>query len=144
MAPYSSQNTFELDRFVTAQKPVYERVLRELRAGQKQSHWMWFIFPQIHGLGRSSTAVRYALRSLAEAGAYLAHPLLGARLVECTKLVLAIHGRTLNEIFGFPDELKFHSSMTLFSRVVGDSSVFEEALGRYCNGENDLQTLERL
>ncbi|MGK7871522.1 DUF1810 domain-containing protein [Falsiroseomonas sp. E2-1-a20] len=109
-----------LDRFVQAQEPVIDQVRRELRAGQKVTHWMWFVFPQHRALGRSSTAKRFGIASLAEAQAYMAHPVLGPRLVECVDLVLAVGGRSANQIFGSPDDLKFRSSMTLFSIALSD------------------------
>jgi uncharacterized protein (DUF1810 family) len=134
-----------LERFVAAQAAVYPEVLAELAAGEKRSHWMWFIFPQLAGLGRSSTARLYALQSLAEARAYLAHPLLGARLRECTQLVNALSGVSAGEIFGFPDELKFHSCMTLFAQAAGeDGGAFRQALQRYFAGKEDPLTRARL
>ncbi len=135
---------YDLDRFVAAQAPVYARVCDELRAGRKASHWMWFIFPQIAGLGSSPTARFFAIGSLAEAAAYLRHPILGPRLVECTKLVNRIDGRSALQIFGSPDDLKFHSSMTLFKEAASDNAVFRQALDRYFAGEPDRRTLERL
>ena len=133
----------DLDRFVDAQAPVYERVRRELRAGRKESHWMWFVFPQIEGLGQSPTSVRYAIRSLAEAKAYLAHPVLGARLEECAKLALAQDGKSAREIFGPVDEMKFRSSMTLFARAAPAGSVFAQCLEKYFGGAADAATLTR-
>ena len=135
---------YNLQRFVAAQAPVFEQVCTELRAGSKQTHWMWFIFPQIAGLGRSATARRFAISSPEEAGAYLQHPLLGARLRECARLVNRIDGRSISAIFGYPDDLKFHSSMTLFARVASDNAVFEEALGKYFGGQGDPATLGKL
>jgi uncharacterized protein (DUF1810 family) len=135
---------FRLERFLEAQKPVYAEVLDELRAGRKSSHWMWFIFPQIQGLGHSSTARYYAIGSLAEAAAYLAHPVLGPRLRECTRLANAVEGRSASRIFGFPDDLKFRSSMTLFARASQDNAEFLEALEKYFGGEPDPATLSRL
>jgi uncharacterized protein (DUF1810 family) len=129
--------------FLEAQVPVYERVLAELAAGDKRSHWMWFIFPQLAGLGSSSMAARYALASLAEAKAYADHPVLGERLRECTRRVNAVQGRSIQHIFGEPDWLKFRSSMTLFFRATGDP-VFAEALRRYYGGEEDERTLALL
>lgn len=134
----------ELERFVDAQEPVIGDVKRELRSGRKRSHWMWFVFPQIAGLGRSDMARRYAIDSLAEARAYLAHPVLGPRLRECTELVNAIDGRTANDVFGSPDDLKFRSSMTLFEAAADDPSPFRAALETYYDGERDSKTLERL
>jgi uncharacterized protein (DUF1810 family) len=138
MAPES------LERFVQAQEPVFERVMAELRGGQKTSHWMWFVFPQIEGLGHSPTARRFALSSRAEAEAYLRHPVLGPRLRECTRLVNAVEGRSIEEIFGYPDHLKFRSCVTLFAHATGDNQVFVDALGKYFGGEYDPLTLDRL
>jgi uncharacterized protein (DUF1810 family) len=139
----------ELSRFVEAQARCYARVLEELAAGEKTSHWMWFIFPQLRGLGMSSTARRFGLSGLEEARAYLAHPLLGARLRECTQLVLAVRDRSAYEIFGSPDDLKLRSCLTLFAQAVAPSPapetrVFGEALARYYGGEPDPRTLELL
>lgn len=134
---------FDLERFVQAQNPVYRDVREELARGRKQSHWMWFVFPQIAGLGFSAMSQRYAIASRAEAMAYLAHPVLGPRLIECTRLVLAVEGRTINAILGAPDDAKFHSSMTLFG-AVSDDPIFGEALARYFAGERDGATLEIL
>lgn len=135
---------FRLQRFVDAQAPVFDEVRAELRAGRKRGHWMWFVFPQISGLGASPTADRYAVSSLAEAEAYLAHPLLGPRLRECTELVRAIEGRAVREIFGYPDDLKFRSSITLFAHATHDSTLFTEAIGKYFPDGFDPLTLERL
>jgi uncharacterized protein (DUF1810 family) len=135
---------YELERFVDAQRPVYEDARAELRRGRKQSHWMWFIFPQIEGLGRSETARRFAISSREEAEAYLEHPVLGARLRECTRLVNLVQGRSAEEIFGRPDDLKFRSSMTLFADAASDNQVFTEALRKYFGGAFDPLTLERL
>lgn len=133
----------DLQRFVDAQARVIDHVRRELKSGHKTSHWMWYIFPQIKGLGHSATAQRYAITGLEEARAYLAHPVLGPRLVECVRLVLAHVGCTRQEIFGAPDDLKFHSSMTLFAQVSQDP-VFRQALDRFCEGKEDQETLKRL
>ena len=133
-----------LERFLDAQSSVYEDVIAELGAGLKRSHWMWFIFPQIAGLGSSATAVRYAITSRKEAEAYLRHPVLGHRLRECTRLVNAVDGRSINQIFGYPDDLKFHSSMTLFASVTEDNEIFRTAINKYFNGEMDLNTIQRL
>jgi len=135
---------FELQRFVDAQAAVIDGVLGELRDGRKRSHWMWFVFPQLAGLGRSETARRYAISSLDEARAYLAHPLLGARLRQCSALVLAVQGRTIAEIFGAPDDLKFHSSMTLFLAADSSQTIFSECLHKYFNGRTDEGTLSLL
>jgi uncharacterized protein (DUF1810 family) len=134
---------FDLERFVRAQDPVYRDIQGELTRGRKQSHWMWFVFPQVAGLGFSAMSQRYAIASRAEACAYLAHPVLGPRLIECTRLVLAVEGRTINAIFGAPDDAKFRSSMTLFD-AVSDDPVFDEALARYFSGERDRATLDIL
>ncbi|QEN14174.1 DUF1810 domain-containing protein [Mycolicibacterium sp. ELW1] len=135
---------FELHRFVDAQDRVYDQVLAELRAGAKRSHWIWFIFPQLAALGSSSTAKRFGISSLAEAQAYLAHPVLGPRLRECARLVLAIEGRTVDDIFGWPDNLKVRSSMTLFSAATDDDADFVAVLDRFYGGERDTRTLELL
>ena len=135
---------FQLQRFVDAQRSVYETAVRELRAGRKRSHWMWFIFPQISGLGHSVTSQTFALSSLAEAAAYLAHPVLGQRLRECAALLASIEGRSIDEIFGHPDDLKFHSSMTLFAHAAPGEPVFAACLQKYFGGQLDPQTLSRL
>jgi uncharacterized protein (DUF1810 family) len=135
---------FNLQRFVEAQRPVIDRVLAELRAGQKRSHWMWYIFPQIKGLGSSPMAQKFAIASLEEAAAYLHHPVLGPRLMSCTLLVNAIGGSSIEEIFGYPDHLKFHSSMTLFARAAPDNAVFSTALQKFFAGKHDPHTLEQL
>jgi uncharacterized protein (DUF1810 family) len=135
---------YNLRRFADAQDPVFERVQAELRNGQKQSHWMWFIFPQIAGLGSSPMAIRFAISSRAEAGAYLAHPVLGPRLRECTRLVTNVRGHTIEEILGYPDDLKFQSSMTLFASVAADAKDFTDALEKFYDGEFDRATLDRL
>ena len=121
---------YDLERFVEAQGPVMEQVRSELRAGQKRGHWMWFLFPQIRGLGSSPTAVHFAIASREEAAAYLKHPVLGPRLVDCVRLVLAVRGRTSEQIFGGVDSMKFRSSMTLFAQVTLRETVFQEALGQ--------------
>jgi uncharacterized protein (DUF1810 family) len=135
---------YNLQRFVNAQNPVFAQVCSELRAGQKTSHWMWFIFPQIEGLGGSSLARKYAISSLDEAKAYLNHPVLGLRIKECTQLVLSIEGRTMGEIFGTPDDLKFRSSLTLFAHAEPAEQVFQDALRKYFGGEEDPLTVARL
>lgn len=134
----------DLQRFVAAQVPVYPCVVSELRAGRKQSHWMWFIFPQIEGLGFSAMAQRYAIGSRAEAMAYLDHPVLGPRLRKCTRLVNAVDGKDIYAILDSPDDMKFKSSMTLFARVAADNADFVAALHKYYNGEFDPATLARL
>jgi uncharacterized protein (DUF1810 family) len=134
---------FDLQRFVAAQASVYSHVVRELSEGRKRSHWMWFIFPQVAGLGFSVMAQRFAISSRAEARAYLAHDVLGPRLFECTKLVLAVKNRTINDILGSPDDLKFRSSMTLFGAVC-DDPIFAKAISAYYGGEPDQATLDGL
>lgn len=134
---------FDLERFLRAQNPVFRDVLGELARGRKQTHWMWFVFPQVAGLGFSAMSQRYAIGSRAEAEAYLAHPVLGPRLIECTRLVLAVDGRTINAILGAPDDFKFRSSMTLFG-AVSNEPVFDDALAKYFAGEHDGATLEIL
>jgi uncharacterized protein (DUF1810 family) len=135
---------FDLQRFVTAQNPVYEEVCAELRDGRKQGHWMWFIFPQLRGLGHSQMATAFGIASRDEAEAYLNHPVLGTRLRECTQLVNLLEGRSIGQILGYPDDLKFRSSMTLFARVAADTEVFKQASEKYFEGEPDPLTLERL
>jgi uncharacterized protein (DUF1810 family) len=134
---------YNLQRFVDAQNPVYAEVTAELRAGAKRSHWMWFIFPQIAGLGGSAMARRFAIASADEARAYLSHPILGPRLEECARLACLVEGRSARALFGAPDDLKFHSSMTLFAAVEADA-IFREALAKYFEGRADSATLERL
>ena len=134
---------FDLNRFVQAQAAVYPAVVAELRRGRKQSHWMWFIFPQVAGLGFSAMSQRYAIASRAEAEAYLAHDVLGPRLLECTALVLAVKDRTINAILGAPDDAKFRSCMTLFG-AVSDNAIFGEAIAKYFSGARDPATIEIL
>ncbi|MDB5416450.1 MAG: hypothetical protein JWR10_4785 [Rubritepida sp.] len=136
---------FDLQRFASAQAPVIGAVLEELGSGRKQSHWMWFVFPQLRALGFSGMAKRYGIGTLDEARAYLAHPLLGARLLQCTQAVLAIQGRSLHEIFGSPDDMKFRSCMTLFAAASPDEgSLFRQAVDRLCGGQMDERTLTLL
>lgn len=135
---------YRLARFVEAQNPVYGQVLAELRRGRKTSHWMWFIFPQIQGLGSSETARYYAISGRTEAAAYLEHPILGLRLRECTELVLAVEGRKIEEIFGWPDDLKFKSSMTLFANASQHNEIFLASLDKYFAGRQDSETLDRI
>ena len=136
---------FNLERFVSAQAPVFATALAELKVGRKRSHWMWFVFPQLRGLGRSPMAEFYGIGSLDEARAYLAHPVLGPRLTLCTEATLSVAGRSLHEILGSPDDLKFCSSMTLFSRAEdAEESVFRRALHRFCEGQADVRTLALL
>ena len=135
---------YNLERFVRAQAGIYDRALTELGAGQKRSHWIWFIFPQIKGLGMSEMSVRFAIDSLDEAKAYLEHDVLGSRLHKCTETVLALENTTVDEIFGYPDDLKFRSSMTLFAKASEEGSVFTQALKKYFNGVMDEATLRQL
>lgn len=135
---------YDLERFVTAQASIYPQVVAELRSGRKQSHWMWFIFPQVAGLGFSAMAQKYAIRSGDEAAAYLAHPVLGPRLRECAGLVAAIHGTSAHTIFGSPDDRKFQSSMTLFADVAPHEAVFHACLDRFYDGQADPATLDFL
>jgi uncharacterized protein (DUF1810 family) len=134
----------QLQRFVDAQAPVYEQAWGELRRGRKASHWMWFIFPQLKGLGTSEMAQKYAIASSAEAAAFLEHSTLGPRLLDCTRLVIQIDARPLIQIFGTPDDLKFRSSMTLFAHVAPDNQVFLSALEKYCDSQLDARTLQLL
>ena len=146
MSPSSnrgSHDPYNLERFVLAQERVFKHVLAELNAGTKMSHWMWFIFPQIRGLGRSPISVEYAISSRDEAQAYLQHPVLGPRLKECTRLILQVEGRSATDIFHTPDDMKFRSSMTLFAQVSPDD-IFRRALQKYFGGVADQLTLERL
>jgi uncharacterized protein (DUF1810 family) len=139
-----SDDPHDLSRFTTAQVDIYDQVLTELKRGQKRSHWMWFIFPQVYGLGYSSISQHYAIKSIEEARQYLNHPVLGIRLLECTEAVLAVDGPSASEIFGYPDDLKLKSSMTLFASVAGPSSVFVRVLEKYYDGEQDAKTLQLL
>lgn len=140
----SSGDPFDLQRFVDAQEPVYRQAVEELRGGRKRSHWMWFVFPQLRGLGGSAMAARYGIGSLDEAGVYLRHGLLGQRLHECAQLVTAVQGRSIGQIFGSPDDLKLCSSMTLFARATEDNQDFVAVLDKYYDGRQDELTLERL
>jgi uncharacterized protein (DUF1810 family) len=135
---------FNLERFVDAQASVYEQIRRELTVGRKQSHWMWFVFPQIAGLGQSPMSVRFAIASLDEAKAYLAHAVLGARIRECTQLSLYVEGKTAREIFGSIDEMKFRSSMTLFARAAPDEEIFQHCIDKYFAGAPDPATSAKL
>ncbi len=140
----SPGDPFDLNRFVAAQAPVYGSVVEELRGGRKRSHWMWFVFPQLSGLGGSPMAARYGISSLEEARAYLGHDLLGPRLHECARLVNEVRGRSIAEIFGSPDDLKLCSSMTLFGRATNDNGDFVAVLTKYYGGRQDPLTLSRL
>lgn len=140
----TSTDPHRLERFVAAQEGVYPAALAELRAGAKRTHWMWFVFPQIAGLGHSAMAQLYAVKSRAEARSYLAHPVLGARLRECAAALLHVHDKPIQAILGFPDDLKLKSSMTLFEAVGGGEQVFADVLERFFQGERDARTLEVL
>jgi uncharacterized protein (DUF1810 family) len=140
----SSSDPYDLQRFAKAQNPVIDDVKKELRAGRKRTHWMWSVFPQMEGLGKSRKSKRFAISSRAEAEAYLSHPTLGPRLRECTELVNDSEGRSASEIFGPPDDLKFRSSMTLFENVADDPAPYAAALEQYYDSEPDLKTLELL
>ena len=140
----ATSDGYDLSRFVKAQEGVYEAALSELRSGQKRSHWMWFVFPQLDGLGSSATSKRYAIKSLAEAEAYLRHPLLGPRLLECFAAVLAVAGRSAREIMGSPDDLKLKSCATLFERADRAQPAFGQALDKYFEGQRDAATLRLL
>jgi uncharacterized protein (DUF1810 family) len=140
----SATDPFELRRFVSAQSAIYRTVVEELRDGRKRGHWMWFVFPQLRGLGNSPMAARYGISSLEEARAYLRHNLLGPRLHECTQLVNQVQDRSITEIFGSPDDLKLRSSMTLFAHATDDSQDFVTVLDNYYYGQEDQRTLARL
>ena len=144
MVTPEENNSYNLERFVEAQDGVFEQVCEELCAGRKRSHWMWFIFPQLQGLGHSAMARYYAISSLEEAKAYLDHPILERRLLQCCQLVNLVEGRSIQEIFGSPDYLKFRSSMTLFAQASTENQLFRAALEKYFEGEPDRSTLERL
>jgi uncharacterized protein (DUF1810 family) len=137
-------DSYKLDRFLEAQAADYDTALAEIRSGRKQSHWMWYVFPQIAGLGVSETSQYFAIRNLAEAKAYLAHPILGPRLIECADALLALDGRTAREIFGSPDDLKLRSSATLFAHVSPARSAFQRVLEKYFDGASDERTLRLL
>jgi uncharacterized protein (DUF1810 family) len=135
---------YELNRFIAAQLDIYAQVISELKSGHKQSHWMWFIFPQIQGLGSSRTAKHYAIRDLQEANEYLSHPIPGLRLIECSEIILNIKGLTASNIFGYPDDVKLKSSMTLFAAIENTNPIFEQVLDKYFDGSKDNKTLEIL
>ena len=140
----NTDDYYSLYRFVEAQNPVYDQVCSELRQGLKMTHWMWFVFPQLEGLSSSSTSRKFAISSLEEAVAYLEHPILGSRLRQCTQLLNATSGRTIKRILGLTDSLKFQSCMTLFAKAANDSKIFEDALQKFYEGEQDQLTLEYL
>jgi len=144
MSPASAAPQPDLSRFLFAQEDFYETALSELRRGRKESHWMWFVFPQLAGLGQSAMARRYGIRSLEEARAYLKHPVLGPRLLKCCEALLSLQGRSASDIFGDPDDLKLRSSMTLFALAAEPGSVFEEVLAKYFGGGQDRLTLDLL
>lgn len=139
-----TNDPYDLQRFVTAQAPVYEAVLRELREGRKRTHWIWFIFPQLRGLGSSWNAEFYGMDCAEEAAEYLRHPILGSRLRECVQTLLQLPDGTLRQVLGSPDDLKFCSSMTLFAHATPDRQLFIDALTRFCSGRYDQRTLDRL
>jgi uncharacterized protein (DUF1810 family) len=141
---YDPGDPFDLARFTSAQNAVYDLALAEIRDGDKRSHWMWFIFPQIDGLGFSPTAKHYSIKSAEETRQYLAHPVLGPRLLECAEAVLVVEGRSAFDIFGSPDDLKLKSCMTLFESVAGQDSVFSRVLDKYYQGKRDSRTQEIL
>ncbi len=140
----SVDDPYDLERFVRAQRDCYERALSEIRAGQKHTHWMWFIFPQIDGLGFSATAKIYSIKSIEEAKAYLNHPILGPRLLECAKAAVLVEGKSALEVFGSPDDMKLKSSATLFACMTPPDSVFARVLERYFGGERDSKTIQLL
>ncbi|PKA42059.1 DUF1810 domain-containing protein (plasmid) [Rhizobium sullae] len=135
---------YNLERFINAQNGIYDQALEELRSGRKRSHWMWFIFPQIAGLGSSAMAERYAIRSAEEAAAYVADPILGSRLIRCVQAILSVKDRTAHDILGSPDDLKLRSSLTLFAAVSDQRSPFHEAIDHFYGGEFDERTIEIL
>ncbi|WP_199313688.1 DUF1810 domain-containing protein [Leptolyngbya sp. FACHB-671] len=137
-------DVYDLNRFLQAQQANYEQALSEIKSGRKRSHWMWYVFPQFDGLGSSPTSKRYSIKSVAEAKAYLSHPILGSRLIECVEAVLSVEGRTAYEIFGSPDDMKLKSCATLFAYVSTEKSVFDQLLDRFFQGERDEKTLRLL
>lgn len=143
-APSNENDVYNLQRFVTAQSPWLEQVYAELHEGRKKGHWIWFIFPQLVGLGHSEESTYYGISGLREAEEYLKHPTLGPRLIECTRFVNLVANRSAREIFGYPDNLKFHSCMTLFAQIPFETEVFSKALEKYFQGKQDPQTLRRL
>jgi uncharacterized protein (DUF1810 family) len=141
---HSSDDPYHLNRFLLAQEGDYEQALAEIRSGQKRTHWMWYVFPQIDGLAFSSTSKHFSIKSVDEARAYLDHPILGPRLLECAEAVLRVEGRSATEIFGSPDDLKLRSCATLFACVLPPGSVFDRLLGKYYQSERDDKTLQLL
>jgi len=139
-----TRDPHNLNRFVQAQEHDYDQALGEIRAGRKRSHWMWYVFPQFTGLGSSPTSAHYAIKSVQEATAYLAHPVLGPRLLECADAALQIEGRSALEVFGSPDDMKLRSSATLFASVSAEGSVFHQIIDKYFGGEQDVRTIELL
>ena len=139
-----NKDPFNLSRFITAQEGIYEQALAELKCGRKETHWMWFIFPQIEGLGISATSKHYSIKSRHEAQEYLQHPVLGKRLVECSNALLHIHGKTALGIMGFPDDLKLHSCMTLFAAISQPGSIFHQIINKYFQGQPDQRTVDDL
>ncbi|NEQ35984.1 MAG: DUF1810 domain-containing protein [Okeania sp. SIO3I5] len=137
----TNKDPHDLNRFISAQDKIYETVIKELKNGKKQTHWMWYIFPQIDGLGTSPTSKHYAIKSIEEAQEYLNHPVLGKRLLECAEIVIALEGKSISEIFGFPDDLKLKSSMTLFAHVAKPSSIFARIIDKYFEKKKDVKTL---
>ena len=142
--PFNLERFVRAQDFVRGQKPVFEQACAELGGGGKEGHWMWFIFPQMKGLGFSPKSTEFAIRSRNEAEAYLSHPILGPRLRECTRLVNLIEGLSIRDIFPYPDYLKFHSCMTLFAQVPTEAQIFQDALQKYFGGDSDRRTLELL
>ena len=140
----NNNDPFDLNRFLTAQEKVYRTALAELKNGRKRSHWMWYIFPQIDGLAKSATSKRYAIKSIEEARQYLNHPVLGSRIAECAEVLLAVEGRSISEIMGYPDDLKLKSSMTLFASLPQTPATFDRVLDKYFQGERDINTLNIL
>ena len=142
--PVFAQQPYDLQRFIDAQQPVFDRVIAELKQGRKRGHWIWFIFPQLKGLGHSSNSEFFGISSLQEAAAYVQHPVLGPRLVQCTELVNSVEGSSAEDIFGEIDAMKFRSSMTLFAKAAPDNRIFAEAIGKYFGGRFDGLTINRV
>ncbi len=140
----TNKDPYDLNRFISAQDKIYETVIKELINGKKHTHWMWYIFPQIDGLGKSATSKYYAIKSIEETRQYLNHPVLGKRLLECAEIVIYLEGKSISEIFGFPDDLKLKSSMTLFAYIANPGSIFARIIDKYFEGEKDVKTLDLL